>query len=216
MGRIPVPDSRRATLLPIRHKAMRVCAILLILTSAGLASASAQSLADVARKETERRQGVKDVGGKTWTNQDLKTVAAAPVETAAPDANATAVPGAEADAPPSAADAKASPKPEGSAKSDEKAEVKDQAYWAKRMSDLKEQLERDETFREALQNRIDSLTSDFVNRDDPAQRTQIADSRQKALSELDRVKKAIEQGKRAIPELEEEARRDGVPAGWLR
>ena len=82
--------------------------------------------------------------------------------------------------------------------------------------ELKEQLERDETFREALQNRIDSLTSDFVNRDDPAQRTQIADSRQKALSELDRVKKAIEQGKRAIPELEEEARRDGVPAGWLR
>ena len=106
MGGFPAPDSRCATLLPIRHKAMRVCAILLILTSAGLASASAQSLADVARKETERRQGVKDVGGKTWTNQDLKTVAAAPVETAAPDANATAVPGAEADAPAPAADAK--------------------------------------------------------------------------------------------------------------
>lgn len=214
MGGFPAPDSRCATLLPIRHKAMRVCAILLILTSAGVASASAQSLADVARTETERRQGVKDVGGKTWTNQDLRPVAAAPVEAAVPETDATAPPKAEADV--SAADATAPPKSEGSAKAEDKAEVKDQAYWAKRMADLKAELERDETFRDALQSRIDSLTSDFVNRDDPAQRTQIADSRQKALSELDRVKKAIEQGKRAIPELEEEARREGAPAGWLR
>lgn len=217
MGRVPVPDSRRATLLPIRHKAMRVCAIFLILTSAGLASASAQSLADVARKETERRQGVKDVGGKTWTNQDLKPVAAAPVEAAAPESDATAAPKPETEAEDAtAADGKAPAKPGGSAKAEDKADAKDQAYWTQRMSDLKGQLERDETFRDALQNRIDSLTSDFVNRDDPAQRAQIADARQKALSELDRVKKAIEQGKRAIPELEEEARRDGVPAGWLR
>ena len=101
-------------------------------------------------------------------------------------------------------------------KSGDKAEVRDQAYWSKRMADLKAQLERDETTRDALQTRIDALTADFVNRDDPAQRSQISNDRQKALSELDRVKKAIEQGKRAIPELEEEARREGVPAGWLR
>lgn len=214
MGRGPAPASRRATLLPIRHKAMRVCAFLLILTSAGVASVSAQSLADVARKETERRQGVKDVGGKTWTNQDLKPVAAAPVEAAVPEPDAAVPPKTEAEVP--AADGKTPLKPEGGAKTEDKAEVKDQDYWAKRMADLKTQLERDETFRDALQSRIDSLTSDFVNRDDPAQRAQIADSRQKALSELDRVKKAIEQGKRAIPELEEEARREGVPAGWLR
>ena len=67
-----------------------------------------------------------------------------------------------------------------------------------------------------FQNRIDSLTTDFVNRDDPAQQSQIRADREKALAELDRVKKVVEEDRRAIPELEEEARREGVPAGWLR
>ena len=95
-------------------------------------------------------------------------------------------------------------------------EEKDQGYWSKRMNALREQLERDQTYLDALQTRVDSLTADFVNRDDPAQRSQIANDRQKALGEIDRLKKAIEQDKAAIPELEEEARRAGVPAGWLR
>lgn len=215
MGQGAGRPSRWPTLLPIRHNAMRVCAILLVVTSVGVASASAQSLADVARKETERRQGVKDQGGRTWTNQDLKPVPAAPVEAAPPDAESPEAK-AEPDADGTVADKPAAKADDKAAKPAEKAEVKDQAYWSKRMSDLRAQLERDETTRDALQNRIDSLTSDFVNRDDPAQRSQISNDRQKALAELDRVKKAIEQGKRAIPELEEEARREGVPAGWLR
>jgi hypothetical protein len=84
------------------------------------------------------------------------------------------------------------------------------------MAALREQLERDQTYLAALQNRIDSLTTDFVNRDDPAQRGQIGNDRDKALAELERLRKAVEVDRRAIPELEEEARRAGVPAGWLR
>lgn len=197
---------------------MRVCALLVMLSSVCAASASAQSLADVARKENERRQSAQGAG-KTWTNQDLKPVAGAAAEPA------VAEPSADADHPAAAKDADAAPhddkaadasKDEKSGKAADAAEAKDQAYWAKRMGDLRAQLERDETFRDALQARIDALTTDFVNRDDPAQRAQIAADRQKAMSELDRVKKSIEQGKRAIPALEEEARREGVPAGWLR
>ena len=41
-------------------------------------------------------------------------------------------------------------------------------------------------------------------------------NRQRALGELDRLKKAIEGGKKAIADLEEEARRASVPPGWLR
>ena len=84
------------------------------------------------------------------------------------------------------------------------------------MAELRERLDRDQTFLQALQSRVDALTSDFVNRDDPAQRGQIAGDRQKTLAELDRLRKAIEADKRSIPDLEEEARRSGVPAGWLR
>jgi len=194
---------------------MRVCALVLTLSLAGVFSASAQSLADVARKENDRRQGVKEPGGKTWTNQDLKPVPAAPTEetpAAAPDPAVSEPP---ADAP--KADDETAAGAKKAETGEEKAEeVKDQKYWSSRMAELRARLERDETFRDALQSRVDALTADFVNRDDPAQRSQIALDREKALSELDRVKKSIEQGRRAIPELEEEARREGVPAGWLR
>jgi hypothetical protein len=40
--------------------------------------------------------------------------------------------------------------------------------------------------------------------------------RQKALAELARLKQAILDGKKAVGTLEEEARRAGVPPGWLR
>jgi hypothetical protein len=198
---------------PICSKAMRVCTLLLILSTAG-ATASAQSLADLARKESERRQTVQGAG-KTYTDKDLKPVPAPPQA----DAGATPAP---ADKPADGKETPSQQKPD-SAKdtgadkaADGQSETKDEAYWSKRMAALREQLERDETYLSALQNRIDSLTADFVGRDDPAQRGQIASERQKALAELDRLRKAVEADKRAIPELEEEARREGVPAGWLR
>jgi hypothetical protein len=71
-------------------------------------------------------------------------------------------------------------------------------------------------FVEALQSRINGLTTDFVNRDDPYQRAKIGEDRQKALDELARVKGEIEAGKKLIDNIEEEARRAGVPPGWLR
>jgi hypothetical protein len=196
---------------------MRASAILLILSTVGVATASAQSLADVARKESERRQTVKEGAGKSYTNQDLKPVPEpAGADTAASaDAEPGGADGKAADVSPTEdkADAKDGTKAKGAA---EPPETRDQAYWSKRMAHLREQLDRDETFRDALQSRIDALTTDFINRDDPAQRGQISADRQKALTELDRIKKAIELDKRAIPDLEEEARREGVPPGWLR
>jgi hypothetical protein len=192
---------------------MRVCLIVATIALACASSLSAQSLADVARKEGERREGAQPAA-KTYTNKDLKAVRAA--EPAAP---AQATPGADAAtpaAPPADADAKPAsgpaagadtPKAPDASASDASREVKDQAYWAKRLAGLRDQLSRDETYVEALQTRINALTMDFVNRDDPIQRDQI---------ERDRLKKAIEQDRKAIADLEEEARRAGVPAGWLR
>jgi hypothetical protein len=195
---------------------MRVLAILFITHVAVTSTVSAQTLADVARKESERRQTVQG-GSKTYTNTDLKPVAGAPAADAAEPADAKHDAGSASTGTKPKADADTDAKPSGdTAKASDDTEVKDQDYWSKRMSALREQLERDQTYLDALQTRVDSLTADFVNRDDPAQRGQIANDRQKALGEIDRLKKAIEQDKAAIPELEEEARRAGVPAGWLR
>jgi len=94
--------------------------------------------------------------------------------------------------------------------------AKDKAYWSGRLKKLQDQVEQNQTLVDAMQTRINALSTDFVNRDDPAQRSVIERDRQKALSELTRLKQAVVDGKKAIADLEEEARRAGVPPGWLR
>ena len=84
------------------------------------------------------------------------------------------------------------------------------------MKSLRDGKARAESFAEALQSRINALSNDFVNRDDPAQRNVIAGDRQKALDELSRVQKEISEFTKSIDDLQTEARRAGVPAGWVR
>ena len=67
-----------------------------------------------------------------------------------------------------------------------------------------------------MQTRINSLTTDFVNRDDPAQRAVIEPNRQKSIAELARLTKSVAGQQEGHRRLLEEARRAGVPPGWLR
>jgi hypothetical protein len=203
---------------------MRIFAFvsMLSLAAGSFAPLHAQSLADVAKKEGERRQTTKS-STKVYTNGDLKPVGdPAPEPAAAPaDASSSAdkkSADAKSDAKPTAkGDGKAADK---SAAKDAKAsgdgEEKGQEYWGGRMRALNEQLERDRMYAEAIQTRINSLTADFSAKDDPAQRALIADDREKAVSELSRLRKQIEEDKDAIGNLEEEARHASVPPGWLR
>jgi len=175
--------------------------------ASGIATVQAQSLAEVAQKEEERRKSVKPAS-KVLTNKDLGDVPAAAVTPPA-DADTKAT-----DA--KAAEAVKTAKPAEPSAEDSKAPVKDQAYWSGRMKELRTQLDRDQIYAEALQTRINSLSADFVNRDDPAQRGVIERDRQRAVGELDRLTKAVAEGKKAIADFEEEARRAAVPPGWLR
>jgi hypothetical protein len=195
--------------------------VLLIVGGLGT-SLSAQTLGDVARKEEERRKAVP--AGKVYTNKDLGAVPA-------PSGEASAANDSEKDggARTSSDTGKGSDKPAAnSAKTGDKGGdkdkkdaaagggVRDQKYWRDRMDTARVALERDTGYADAMQTRINALTTDFTNRDDPSQRSAIERDRQKALSELDRLRKQIEDDKKAISELEEEARRAGVPPGWLR
>ena len=179
----------------------------------------AQSLADLAKKEEERRKKIHEPA-KVYTNKDLGPApsSSTPAATPAPDASAPAAtaPGAAA---PSAAVPGDAPKDKDAAAAEQgkdKDPTKTQAYWAAKMKSLRDELARNETFAEALQSRINALQTDFVNRDDPAQRAVIDKNRQKALAELDRLKKTIADGHKAIAQFEEDARRAGIPPGWVR
>jgi len=84
------------------------------------------------------------------------------------------------------------------------------------MAAARERVERSGLFADALQSRVNGLTADFAARDDPAARAAVRTDLDKALAELERVRGEISEQERALAELEEEARRAGVPPGWLR
>ena len=84
------------------------------------------------------------------------------------------------------------------------------------MSAAREQLRQTNLFADSLQTRINSLRTDFTNRDNRVEREKIQQDLNGALAELERLKKEIDKHQKAITAIEDEARRAGVPAGWLR
>ena len=176
---------------------------LLAVTFAWATSASAQSLADVARKEESRRKQVKQ-SSRVITNKDLRP---SDHPTQPPPVAATPAPAPGPDAPPAA---------KSPADVEEEKAKEDQQAWRQKMADARLALERNQMYADALQSKINALWADFTARDDPAQRAQIELERKRALAEQERVKAEIETQKKAIADIEEEARKAGVPPGWIR
>jgi membrane-associated HD superfamily phosphohydrolase len=182
--------------------------------------AAAQSLGDVAKKEEQRRKTVKSAG-KVYTNDELKRdptpsvpASASTGTTSTPSASSTPAP-----APASSgnnADKDDSANKGGSANKDSSADKSDEKTWRKRITNARESLQRSQAFADALQSQLNALSTDFVNRDDPIQRQQIAKQRDGVVAELDRVKKEVAAQTKAISDIQEEARRANVPAGWVR
>ncbi len=190
----------------MRHFLARLAgaAPLVLAATVGSGVVWAQSLADVARAEEARRKVVPKAT-KVYTNQDLQPDVRARQSVPAEPEPAEVSPSPTAEVAP----APAGREPEANLKRDEK-------YWRSRITEARERLERSHMFAEALQSRINALTTDFVNRDDYAQQAVIGQDRQKALTELTRVQGEIRDLTKAITDIEEEARRAGVPPGWLR
>lgn len=175
---------------------------------AGVHGQSPATLVDVAKAEEARRKSVKKPA-KVYTNESLKPdnspvrpAPAATTETTGTPGNVP--PGVPVVNLPGGTVPAAAP------------ETRDQVYWSGRITAARTALERSRMFAEALQSRINALKTDFVNRDDPAQRAKIDTDLKSALAELDRVRSEIEAQQKEIVAIEDEARRAGVPSGWLR
>jgi hypothetical protein len=188
-----------------------------VLLALGLvpAVADAQSLATVARQEEARRKQTPKAG-KVYTNESLTRDHTTPTTPAAPASAGSGAATASAAADHGAATAPATPPAAEAAGAAAPTPARDQAYWRDRVGAARAQLERSKTFADALQSRVSALTTDFVNRDDPAQRAVIDQNRLKAVAELERVQREIAAHTKAISDIEDEARKAGVPAGWLR
>jgi hypothetical protein len=178
---------------------MKPVTLVLGLLLSGIAVAAAgQSLADIARAEAARRKTVVK-SGKVYTNDSLERDFAVPRPPAEPARSAPTAP------------AIAQPTPAAS-----EAPAVGETYWRSRIASARSALQRSQVLAAALQSHINALTTDFVNRDDPVQRAGIAEDREKALSELERVRLEISERAKSVAAVEEEARKAGVPPGWLR
>ena len=163
---------------------------------------SAQSLADVARAEEARRKTVK-TAAKVYTNEDLgRTPATSP---------APSQPAAAGNSPAKPGDPAA--KPEEQKPVDP---TKTERYWKDRAAAIQQSLSRNRLLLDALKSQVNGLNAEFVNTDDPGQRDLLQARFQRATGELQRVQQDIEKQTRAAADLQEEARRSGVPAGWIR
>ncbi len=161
-------------------------------------------LAEVARQEIERRASIVEKS-RVYTNDDLRggqrltTTSAAP-NSKSPGAIVATTSGASAEVRPT----------------DRAEPARDAAFWRERITAAREARQRAALIAAALQNRVDGLWAKFTARDDPFQRAEIEQDRLDALAELENTQAELEQRDQELLDLQEEARRAGVPPGWLR
>lgn len=172
---------------------------------------AAQSLIEIAEHEKARRAAIApEARSRVYTNDDLRdsgglTIGASPAVAAqAADAGSgRAGHGIDSDGDTTGGE------PAGG-------EVPGENDWRARMTTVREARARAELMASALQNRADGLWAQFTAMDDPARRGVVEGQRTEALAELERTRAEAELLDQQIRDIEEEARRAGVPPGWLR
>jgi hypothetical protein len=153
-----------------------------------------QSLGEAAAREREKR-AKQAKPPRTYTNDDLKKVSGSKDGSPSP---------ASSTAPPPEADAD----PEGPS----------EAEWRQRAAKAREAVAEAEASVQRIQDRIDvlRLDRDPSRLGDPFRLQSIEADVAKAQRELEAAKADVGRAKQAVADLEDEARRAGVPPGWLR
>ena len=204
-----------------RMKSSAIAAGILLCVLATTSGLSAQ-LGSVAKKEAERRKTAPS--GKVYTNDSLSPAPSSAPATSGSDAAPAASSSSDTDksatdkstTDKSAADTTDKAAPSKQVSADPAERKKEEAEWRERIKNAREALERAKSYADALQTKINSLNTDFVNRDDPVQRAAIAAERDKSLAEMDRLKKEIAEHTKKIATIQQDARQAGAPPGWVR
>jgi len=175
-------------------------------------AAGAQSLADLARQERERKKNVESK--ITLTNDSVRPAPARAPAAQTPAATPSAVPPLSAPAS-AATEVKSDAKPDKAAAADKP--VRDEKYWRGAFKQAREDLSRAETQVKAQELRLSQAHKDLLLRSDIYNKEQtVAAEINAANTALDAARVSVEQSKQKISALEEELRRSGGPAGWAR
>lgn len=175
-----------------------VLVLAVVVGAPALASAGQQpSLAELSRREAERRKAVK-APAKVYTNDDvpkgtLTVTAPPPLEEAKSGAD-EAAPAANEKAPDEA--------------------VKDEAYWRQRFATARADLATEREALEATQSRLRVALEHWAVAQDAERRAEFEEQRDDAAVELTKAREAVETRQQALAALEKEADAASVPASW--
>ena len=199
---------------------MRSRLLIAALTLSQAGPLCAQSLGEAAAREKERREkeGRPPAEAPAFTDDDLKKLR--PPE--APPPKASPSPGAPGSKPSPAARATPAPPPAPSASPtpDPELAIRAQleASWRGRARAQREAVARAEARVKELEARVDGLRNDMSPTgllDPSRQQTREADLA-RARAELEEARRQLAAARQGIEDLEEQARRQRVPPGWLR
>lgn len=167
------------------------------------------TLGTLARREAMRRQ----LAGEAKASLSNFSLPEPPPAAVSGDAGAGAAAVAAGNDGPGSMAAAVAAAGEGEQKPDEK---KDEGYWRDRMTKARQSLTKDEAALPAAEGKVATLTTQAINVDDPAQQSKIRQQLMVAMAEVERLKGQIEADKKAIADIQVEARRAGIPPGWIR
>jgi hypothetical protein len=200
-----------------------ICSVVGLGVLAMTVAAGAQTLADLAKKDNDRRKSVKHPA-KVYTNDDVQDVkpilpmmendgsGTHPMEKKDSQsegaATGTAPPAPATDA---TGNANGAARPAGTpgVKSGE------EAAWRSRMNAAREAVSRTQLQLESMRTRAAQLTAASAAANDD-QRGNVQKKQQDALQEYDKLRADLQKNQKALSDLETEAARAGVPPGWLR
>ncbi len=175
-----------------------------------------QSLADLAKKEKERRAEIKD--NRVITSDDVAKFRSTPEEAIPPVQNAAAAETPKAEG----AEAKAEGA-EGKAEKGEKADPDEptdfqgrpESYWRKTMTEARQKVKDLTNEANVIVLAIADLQNKFYSMDDGFKRETLQRDLQKTYYQQDMNKENLAKAKAQLADLETEARKSGALPGWI-
>jgi hypothetical protein len=182
---------------------MKVFVVLLLLMFS--VQASAQTLADIARRERERQKQAEPKNKGTFTNANTAGGAAPASQPAANSAAASEKPPEKKEA--------TSARPTGP--TDNKG--RDEKYWRDAFQKARDAVKKADEKVQLQENRIKDLNTQFLRQDDIYNKENVVGAQlATAQKDLDAAKAEAEQARNNVSRLEDELRAAGGLPGWAR
>jgi hypothetical protein len=187
-------------------------AFVVVLTLSFSVQASAQTLADAARRERLRQKQVEHLNKGVYTNSTpIVPRSGTPATPAVPAP--TAAPAPPAGSAPANTSAQASPKPTGPVDN----QGRDEKYWREEFQKARDAVRRADEKVQILEVRVTDLNTQLLRQSDVYNRENVIGPQiTAAQKELEATRREAEQARRRISELEDQLRTSGGLPGWAR